>query len=574
MRGLISPILVTLLLISVAAGAYVATDQFLAAAYAPRPSISGAELTPGETGPPLASRLVIVIIDGLRSDALSVMPFTDELWARSASAIVNLPPPTYAEAGWYTLLTGATPELLGLPLLPDPAQPFPSLPVGSLLALNAAAGRTCAVALHATWRSLLPADWCAAQLFVPGEDATADQQIADGARDMERGRPALMLVHFSQLKTVGQTYGATDVRYRQSAQALDGMVRQVVEPALADGAAVAILSSHGLSKRGDTGGAEAAVVRVPFFLMGPGIIAGGYGSLNGVDVAPTLAALIGLPVPTLAQGRVRYDLLAADQSWQTGRQLRMATQRVQLAQRYLATWGASSEELSRLSEMIAQAERAFQGGDAQAAWQKADAALQMADEVMQQAKHARLTRERLPRLLLAVAALGLSGVLWLLWRRRYRLPVLGAALLGWLSTHLAFLIGGGRYSLSSASQIETFLLTTLWQAGLGIGLATMAPILWRIWQRNAQWPSPAHDLLSTAWAMMSAWGIPVAIGYWRHGAAPVSHLPNVTLAFWHLWGLTQLWAIPLFAVPIAWLLGGLYALLGHRGELSRARAPG
>jgi len=556
-RSVVAVLVITLILGGVAAGAYLATDRFLASAYASRPALVNPEPDPGENGPPLTERLVVIIVDGWRTDALSVMPFTDELWARGASAMLHLTPPTYDAAGWATLLTGATPEMLGLPLLPAPEWPGPRLPAGSLVGLAAAAGRACAVADHAAWEGYYQ-DGCAARLFVPGDDATADAQVAAGARDMEQGRPALMLVHFRHLARAGRAYGATSTRYLQAARALDDMIRQVAEPALADEATIAVVSGHGLSDSGGFGGADLGSTQVPFFLVGPGVIPGGYGTIRDVDVAPTLAALIGLPAPPLAVGHVRYDMLAGDGPWQTGRHLRMAAQRLRLAEVYLANLGFGMGGLADLSDRVAQAERTFQSGDAEAAWQTANAVLHEVNALMREARQAALSRERGPRFVLAMIGLVLAGILWGIWQRRRAWLTAVAAGLGILVVHLAFWIGGGCYSLSSVARVEEFLMATLWQAGLGALVAIALLVIWRVWRRPRGAPNIAIDVLGMAWAMMWIWAWPVAIGYWQHGAAVSWHIPDVTLAFWHLWGLTQLWSIPLFVLPIAWLL----ALIG------------
>ena len=552
-------VLATLLFGGVTVSSYLVTDRFLAAAYASRPSISVVDWPMGEEGPPLAERLVLIIVDGLRSDALAVMPFSDELWARGASAVLQWTPPTYAEVGWRTLLTGATAELLGMPLLPDIERQGSLLPPSSLIGLAVASGRTCAVALHDSWQPLFPETWCSARLFVAGDDATADQQIAEGARDMERGRPSLMIVHFSHIAAVGLRHGAISAFYRQAAQAVDGMIRQVAEPALASGAAVAVISSHGLSDNGSTIGTDARIMRVPFFLAGPGVIPGGYGIIHHQDVAPTLAALIGLPAPPLAQGQVRYDMLLGDGPWQAQRHLSMARQRLELAQRYLATWGPSESDFSSLMEEIAQAEQAFQAGDAEASWRAANTALQAADRAMRQARAARLAREQLPRL--AIVSFGLlSGwLLWGIWQRRRVLWGTGAALGGLLAIQLVFLACGGRYSLASAQPIEPFLMFALWQSMVGVGVVA-AIVLGRHFRQNTSCIGWTAEFLGVIWEILLAWASLVAIGYWRHGLGTSWQMPDVNLAFWQLWGLSQLWAMPMIAIPATWLMAALEVL--------------
>ncbi|MCS7220205.1 MAG: hypothetical protein RML36_03825 [Anaerolineae bacterium] len=547
-------VLATLWFAGVTAGSYLVTDRFLAAAYAPRPAIP-ADGPLGEGGPPLVERLVLIIVDGLRSDALTAMPFSDELWARGASAVLHLSPPAYAGTGWRTLLTGASVELLGMPLLPDAGWHGPSLSVGSLIGLAAASGRTCAVALHETWRSLLPEPWCSARLFVAGDDATADQEIADGARDMERGRPSLMVVHFSHVAATGSKHQATSAFYRQAAQAVDGMIRRVAEPALANGAAVAVVSSHGLNDSGGMVGAEASITQVPFFLVGPGVIPGGYGVMEGEDVAPTLAALIGLPAPPLAQGQVRYDMLLGDMPWQAGRHLRMARQRLELARRYLEAWGFSKGDLSSIAEEIARAEQALRAGDVETSWIAANAALHAADGLMRQIRATRLARERLPRLVAAIVGLFASWLGWAIWQRRQITLAVSAALTGLVTMQLVFLAGGGRYSLSSAQPVEPFLTFALWQSAAGVGAAMAIILGWHI-GRGAQRTSLVSEFLGAAWAMLLAWALPVAIGYWRHGFGTSWQMPDVSLAFWQLWGLSQLWAISMVVIPATWLIAG------------------
>lgn len=562
MRIVAALVVVSILLVGIGVAAYLGADRLLASTYAARPSPVASdsgfgELPVGEGGPPLADRLVVILVDGLRGDALAAMPYSDELWARGVSAVLHLSPPVYADASWRTLLTGASAELLGLPLLPDVRMVGPSLAAGSLLSVNIAAGRGCALALHTSWQRLMPDEWCSARLFVPGDDAVADQQVADGARDMERGQPPLLLVHFSHVGVVGQRYGGRDARYRQAAQAVDGMIRQIAAPALENGAAVAILSTYGLSASGSVMGADAAIVEVPFFLVGPGIIPGGYDALAARDVAATLAALIGLPAPPLSEGQVRYDLLLGDGPWQTGRHLRMGAQRLALARRYLAYWGASDADLASLTDELAAAQQAFEAGDVETAWRAANTVMQAADGAMRVERAAQLQRARRPRLALALVSWLLIGLFWVIaWGRRTL--VVGAAALGGVVIGQAlYWIGGGRYSLASAQQIDDFQIAAMGLAAVAIAGAVLALLGWRLRRGDdAEYPL-ASDVLGAAWALAWVWTLPAAIGYWRQGVSAAQHMPEVSMLFWQLWGLIHLWAIALFATPTAWLAAGL-----------------
>src|SRR5205814_2939737 len=74
-----------------------------------------------------------------------------------------------------------------------------------------------------------------------------------------------------------------------------------------------VLSDHGHMPRGGHGGAEPAVRRAFLVLAGPGVRAGGrVPRASTVDVAPTLAALLGVPAPGQALGRTLFEVLALD----------------------------------------------------------------------------------------------------------------------------------------------------------------------------------------------------------------------------------------------------------------------
>ena len=71
-----------------------------------------------------------------------------------------------------------------------------------------------------------------------------------------------------------------------------------------------VVSDHGQIDRGGHGGQDPIALVEPFVLVGAGVKPGSYGDVNQVDVAPTLAVLLGANIPATAQGRVRTEMLA------------------------------------------------------------------------------------------------------------------------------------------------------------------------------------------------------------------------------------------------------------------------
>jgi hypothetical protein len=76
---------------------------------------------------------------------------------------------------------------------------------------------------------------------------------------------------------------------------------------------VLVSADHGHTARGGHGGTEADVVTVPLVVAGPGLRAGAVTAGRQIDVAPTLAALLGVAVPARSLGRPLLELMANPQ---------------------------------------------------------------------------------------------------------------------------------------------------------------------------------------------------------------------------------------------------------------------
>jgi len=70
-----------------------------------------------------------------------------------------------------------------------------------------------------------------------------------------------------------------------------------------------IVSDHGHIDAGGHGGQEAVVLTEPFIMAGAGVVPGEYRDIQMVDVAPTVAALLGTSLPASTQGEVLTFML-------------------------------------------------------------------------------------------------------------------------------------------------------------------------------------------------------------------------------------------------------------------------
>src|SRR5262249_22909208 len=73
---------------------------------------------------------------------------------------------------------------------------------------------------------------------------------------------------------------------------------------------IVVPADHGHRDDGGHGGDEPEVMTVPLVAAGAGIRPGRFASAHLVDVAPTLAALLGLPAPAACRGQPLVDMLA------------------------------------------------------------------------------------------------------------------------------------------------------------------------------------------------------------------------------------------------------------------------
>src|SRR6185503_3103171 len=100
-------------------------------------------------------------------------------------------------------------------------------------------------------------------------------------------------------------------RYRAAARDVDRMLRAAFGAIDFTRDAVIVTADHGHVAPGGHGGIEPEVSHVPLILVGAGIVPGAHANdARLIDVAPTIAALLGIPAPGHAEGRTLTELLA------------------------------------------------------------------------------------------------------------------------------------------------------------------------------------------------------------------------------------------------------------------------
>lgn len=284
--------------------------------------------------PRLTGRVVMIVIDGLGIDE-SHLPFLDELRARGAATVAEVPYPTISRPNYVTLLSGVPPPDSGVRAN---RVPFP-VAVDSVMDRVRAAGLRVATAsdygvmpnLFARGTKTLAIRWLESPaahgtriIAPPGVTWPVDEAIrassledlapviaALGSDDAATGF-AFVPVLVLDVDRAGHAHGIGP-EYRAAARAVDDMLRAAVSKLDLTRSTVIVVADHGHVAAGGHGGPEREVAHVPLILAGKGIVPGAQAhGARSIDVAPTIATLLGVSGPGHAEGRALVELLDLD----------------------------------------------------------------------------------------------------------------------------------------------------------------------------------------------------------------------------------------------------------------------
>jgi hypothetical protein len=265
----------------------------------PAPLVPVAEA--GAPSPAPSGRVLVVVIDGLRADVAAELPFVRELGERGARAELASEVPVFSSPQYVAMLTGVPPRDSGVRTNVGLAR----TPLDSVARRLRAGGRR-AVEIGDQvdwWRILFGDDLATTRVTSP--DALPGEAIAlMPAAD-------LLLVHLCDVDRAGHDAGAASPAYRAAARTADERTRRLAVAWGWPAANVILLADHGHTWRGGHGGDEPDVRRSFFAAGGPGIAAGARSAgMRMIDVAPTLAVMLGVAAPATAQGHAWLDALA------------------------------------------------------------------------------------------------------------------------------------------------------------------------------------------------------------------------------------------------------------------------
>lgn len=426
-----------------AVGAYFWATGLLDSIFEYRSPLQNNPPQPGEPlDTALTRRVVLVLVDALRNDTSQkgdVMPFLGELRQQGAWATMHSRPPSYSEPGYTVLLTGAWPDLSDGPPINLDYEEIPTFTQDNLFSAAQRAGLRTAISGYYWFEKLVPQEAVTASFYTPGEDQEADRQVVEAAMPwLDDPSYQLILIHLDQVDYAGHHEGGPqDPRWDAAAARSDDLLRQIAAKLDFSQDTLVVLSDHGQIDQGGHGGQDAITLIEPFVMVGAGVKPGEYPDVQMVDVAPTLAAILGANIPATSQGHVRTEMLTFTPQQVQTIQAALQDQQASLLAAFQEATGRTLPEPSKTGDPV----------DAhQASLQSAYA-------------FSGLLSERLPRLLIAVGILTLIVFALVRMRDRGLAWMLGAALLYILLFNLRYaLIDGRTYSLSSVLSANELIL--------------------------------------------------------------------------------------------------------------------
>ncbi len=490
-----------------------------------------------------AHRVVLVIVDGLRLDVTDQMPNFQTLRQYGADMVALTVQPSLSYPTWTAILSGATPDVSGVTTNWFDG----AVPVETVIDTALGAGRTVVVSGPQDLATLYAADRAQATFFREWTKEYMSGTYVDQAIALADGRdPSLVVVHLPDTDDAGHEYGGTSDEYILAAQRIDGEIMRLVAEFADDRTLFVITSDHGHVQAGGHGGWEPVVTRVPALFIGPASSIDRE-RISQTDIAPTVAAFLGVPVPAHAEGRVRPELLLPGR---VDSRIGDAHAK-EFATGYLATLGAPDDAL---------------------------AAARTADQVavvISDARTERLAADRAERLPLALAlgalVLRVPGIVFASsWRAG---TAIAAGVLAYYLVYngLYFIVHGHRWSLSAfntESFVEQFFYLRMAEAALaGVIGAAVAAGVYPLLRSGPKGPRDRRFLggwlalgPATVFVIMATLVAQVAWFYWAWGFDVVWRLPDMRWGFKYLLDLTQITALGAAAVlaPVVTYLAGRF----------------
>lgn len=264
-----------------------------------------ADLPAGAARPPVTQRVVVVLVRGLRLDDSRQMSTLNDLRGRGSDLVIQQDPPTYRLPAWETLFTGARAETHGVTTNSSTHAGTASSIFSQLQLMGQGSAIIGSQALGDVFGNDVQRFELVDNTSVAERDDNAVRLTQEVLNDAANPTHLVCV----ELTAIEDTLQNNPVNRQAAISVTDARIKTLLDMLDLSTNVLVVLSDRGLTSRGTDGGAESEVAQTPLVMVGAGITAGSQVVIKAVDVAPTLAALLGVPMPIYAQGEVAVGLI-------------------------------------------------------------------------------------------------------------------------------------------------------------------------------------------------------------------------------------------------------------------------
>ena len=532
-------------LVFVVIGAYLWTTSLMDSAQTYRSPLSNTPPLPGQRlGTPITHRVVIVLVDALRFDTstnTTIMPTLSLLRSQGASATMHSQPPSFSAPAWTTILTGAWPEINdSQPFNPPDENSARAFTQDDIFAAVHRAGLHTAVSGYIWFEKMLSNSGVNEGFYTSGEDNAADIEVINAAVSWLGDDHQLILIHLDQVDFAGHEQGGPqDPNWNAAANRVDTMINNIVSILDFSQDTLLVISDHGQIDRGGHGGPEPITLLEPFILTGAGIIPGNYGDINMVDIAPTLAVLLGTNIPASSQGSPLLNMLSLSPDRVSSINNAIELQQARLFSSYTAAIGSASS---------------IGNGETVLATQSA----------INQAHLARVAKERIWRNVLAVFLAILPAYVIYLRKDKKVIWLFAGSFLYVLLFNIRYAVIDGRtYSLASVEGATWLIAYTASTAAIAGVLGWLVPMTaLKVLPGNPR--KSAETVVAYIWSTIYFLSLPILLSFAINGLTVTWTLPEFYSMYIGLLSLIQVMILSVVGlvltgimVLISWFIGKL-----------------
>ncbi|HEX7599284.1 MAG TPA: alkaline phosphatase family protein, partial [Polyangia bacterium] len=275
-------------------------------------------LTPlTDHNPPLTEKLLLIVVDALRADTAldgSRMPQLAAAAKRGASGVAMTTPLTMTIPGLRALGCGTSSDYLdlfenwgaGVTNQPNLLANLKSAGFGTGLIGDDAWAR-----LYRPWldTSQTEVNLSGFEYYLHAMDKPDEVHFERAQRSLAAAHPpCFLIVHFVGLDHAGHKLGPQSEVYASLARRMDEKIAGLMR-AVDSETTVLVTSDHAMTNRGGHGGGDLEARQTPIVMLGKGIRPTAGLDIEQVDLAATMAVLLGVPIPAQSIGRIVHQAL-------------------------------------------------------------------------------------------------------------------------------------------------------------------------------------------------------------------------------------------------------------------------